>query len=214
MTHALRAALAAMTFMAVAAGGPGGAEAAGPRTLTYRILMGDDTIGTETVTLDAQSDVTKVAVTATTRVKVLFINFRYDHQREEVWKGGTLDSMRAKTDDDGTPHSVEMARRGAGYALTVDGRTGEVPANALPLTLWTPEVLKRPTLLSVIDGKPYSVRVESLGTETLDVGGRAVKAQRHRITGDVERDLWFDADGTLLKTRFKRSGYDVTYILS
>ncbi|WP_247889751.1 DUF6134 family protein [Azospirillum formosense] len=29
----------------------------------------------------------------------------------------------------------------------------------------------------------------------------------------MERDLWFDAQGTLLKTRFKRSGYDVTYIL-
>jgi len=29
----------------------------------------------------------------------------------------------------------------------------------------------------------------------------------------VERDLWFDTQGTLLKTRFKRSGYDVTYIL-
>ncbi len=210
MTHALRAALAAAFLLAAGSA----ADAAGPRTLTYRILMGDDPIGTETVKLDPQGDVTRVAVTATTRVKVLFINFRYDHQREEVWKGGTLDQMRAKTDDDGTPHSMEMARRGAGYALTVDGKAGEVPANALPLTLWTPEVLKRPTLLSVIDGKPYNVRVESLGAETLDIGGRAIKATHHRISGDVERDLWFDADGTLLKTRFKRSGYDVTYILS
>ena len=210
MTHAFRAALAAGLLLAATAMA---AEAAEPRTLTYQILMGDDPIGTETVKLEPQGDATKVAVNATTRVKVLFINFRYDHQREELWKGATLESMRAKTDDDGTPHTIDMARRGAGYALTVDGKTGEVPANALPLTLWTPEVLKRPTLLSVIDGKPYSVRVENLGTETLDIGGRAVKAQHHRIAGDVERDLWFDADGTLLKTRFKRSGYDVTYIL-
>ncbi len=210
MTHAFRAALAVGLLLAASTTG---AEAAGPRTLTYQILMGDDPIGTETVKLEPQGDVMKVAVNATTRVKVLFINFRYDHQREELWKGATLESMRAKTDDDGTPHTIDMARRGAGYALTVDGKTGEVPANALPLTLWTPEVLKRPTLLSVIDGTPYSVRVENLGTETLDIGGRAVKAQHHRIAGDVERDLWFDADGTLLKTRFKRSGYDVTYIL-
>ncbi|AWJ89726.1 hypothetical protein Sp245p_07980 [Azospirillum baldaniorum] len=209
MTHALRAALAAAGLLLSATA----AHAAEPRTLTYRILMGDDPVGSETVRLEPQGEVTKVAVTASTRVKVLFINFRYDHKREEVWKGRTLESMSAQTDDDGTPHTIRMLRTGGGYSVTVDGKTGETGADALPLTLWTPEVLKRPTLLSVIDGKPYSVRTDLVGTETLTVGGRAVPAQHHRISGDVERDLWFDAQGTLLKTRFKRSGYDVTYIL-
>ncbi|NUB25931.1 DUF6134 family protein [Azospirillum brasilense] len=209
MTHALRAALTAAGLLLSAAT----AQAAEPRTLNYRILMGDDPVGSETVRLEHQSDVTKVAVTASTRVKVLFINFRYDHKREEVWKGGMLDSMSAQTDDDGTPHAIRMMRSGSGYAVTVDGKAGQAGADTLPLTLWTPEVLKRPTLLSVIDGKPYSVRTDLVGTETLTVGGRAVPAQHHRISGDVERDLWFDAQGTLLKTRFKRSGYDVTYIL-
>ncbi|MDQ2101214.1 DUF6134 family protein [Azospirillum isscasi] len=209
MTHALRAALAAAGLLLTAAT----AHAAEPRTLTYRILMGDDPVGTETVRLEPQGEVTRVAVTASTRVKVLFINFRYDHKREEVWKGRTLESMSAQTDDDGTPHAVQMMRRGGGYTVTVDGKAGEAGADTLPLTLWTPEVLKRPTLLSVIDGKPYAVRTDLVGAETLTIGGRSVPAQHHRISGDVERDLWFDAQGTLLKTRFKRSGYDVTYIL-
>ena len=208
MTHAFRATLAAALVLAAAS-----AEAAGPRTLTYQILMGDDPVGTETVRLEPQGDTLKVSVNATTRVKVLFLNFRYDHQREEVWKGGTLDSVRARTDDDGTPHALEMTRRGAGYAVTVDGKTGEAPANALPLTLWTPEVLKRPVLLSVIDGKPNTVHATDLGPASLDIAGRRVEARHHRINGDVERDLWYAADGTLLKTTFKKSGYDVTYIL-
>lgn len=80
MTHALRAALAAAGLLLSAAA----AQAAEPRTLTYRILMGDDPVGSETVRLEPQGEVTKVAVTASTRVKVLFINFRYDHKREEV----------------------------------------------------------------------------------------------------------------------------------
>ncbi|TWA81275.1 hypothetical protein FBZ83_108164 [Azospirillum brasilense] len=209
MTHALRAALATAGLLLSTAA----AHAAEPRTLTYRILMGDDPVGSETVRLEPQGDVTKVAVTASTRVKVLFINFRYDHKREEVWKGRTLESMSAQTDDDGTPHAIRMMRTGGGYSVTVDGKVDQAGADALPLTLWTPEVLKRPTLFSVIDGKPYRVRTDLVGTETLTVGGRAVPAQHHRISGDVERDLWFDAQGTLLKTRFKRSGYDVTYIL-
>lgn len=209
MNPALRATLAAALLLGTATT----ALAAGPRTLTYQILMGDDPVGTETVRLEPQGDTLKVSVNATTRVKVLFINFRYDHQREEVWKGNSLDSVRARTDDDGTPHTLEMARRGAGYAVTVDGKTGEAPANALPLTLWTPEVLKRPVLLSVIDGKPNNVRSTDLGPEALDIAGRRVEARHHRINGDVERDLWYAADGTLLKTTFKKSGYDVTYIL-
>ena len=208
MKHAFRATLAAALVLAAAS-----AEAAGPRTLTYQILMGDDPVGTETVRLEPQGDTLKVSVNATTRVKVLFLNFRYDHQREEVWKGSTLDSVRARTDDDGTPHALEMTRRGSGYAITVDGKTGEAPANALPLTLWTPEVLKRPILLSVIDGKPNTVHATDLGPASLDIAGRRVEARHHRINGDVERDLWYAADGTLLKTTFKKSGYDVTYIL-
>lgn len=207
-TRALRATLAAALLLL-----PLSAAQAAPRTLTYQILMGDDPIGTEEVTIDPQGERTRVTVAATTRVKVLFINFRYDHKRDELWKGATLESMKATTDDDGTPHAIELARKGAGLSLTADGKTSDLPADALPLTLWTPEVLKRPLLLSVIDGARYTVTARAMGSETIEAGGRKTEARHHRIEGDVERDLWFAADGTLLKTRFKRSGYDITYVL-
>lgn len=189
------------------------AQAAEPKVHTYTILMDGNPIGQEQVRFQQQGDSMTVNVTATTRVKVLFLNFRYDHERQEVWRGGTLDRMTARTDDDGKPHSIDMTRKGDGYALTVDGKPGTVAGTALPLTLWTPEVLKRPTLLSIIDAQPYKVRIQSLGSETVEAGGRKVEAQHHRITGDVERDLWFAADGTLVKTQFKRSGYDIVYVL-
>ncbi|AWK86876.1 DUF6134 family protein [Azospirillum thermophilum] len=201
---------ATLTAAALALAAPAAAAA---RTLSYQILMGDDPIGTEEVKLDQQGDQTKVTVTATTRVKVLFINFRYDHQREELWKGSTLQSLRGKTDDDGTPHVMELTRQGSGYVMTVDGKSSELPGNALPLTLWTPEVLKHPLLLSVIDGARYTVNSQTVGKETVEAGGKAQEATRHRISGEVDRELWYAADGTLLKTRFKRSGYDITYVL-
>ncbi len=223
MTHAFRATLAAALMLLpllaaqVASSRAASSQAAssqtGARSLSYSILMGDDPIGTEEVRLEPQGGRTKVTVTATTRVKVLFVNFRYDHRREEVWQGATLESMRATTDDDGTPHALELVRKDGGYALTTDGKPAELPADALPLTLWTPEVLKRPLLLSVIDGARYKVTARVLGTETIEAGGRLLEARHHRIEGDVERDLWFAADGTLLKTRFTRSGYAITYVL-
>ena len=205
---------AALVAASLLTGLTGTAAAQGTaRTLTYQILMGEDPIGSEQVKIEPQGDRTKVTVTATTRVKVLFINFRYDHKREELWKGGVLESMTATTDDDGTPHKIEMARDAAGYRLTVDGKTQQAPAGTLPLTLWTPQVLKHTQLLSVIDGAAYKVAARKVGAEPVEAGGKAVQAAHHRIEGDVERDLWFAADGTLLKTRFKRSGYDITYVL-
>lgn len=217
MKTAFAAAALAVAVLTPLAGDLASAQAAGPRTLTYQILMGDDPIGTEEVKLEQQGDRTRVTVTASTRVKVLFLNFRYDHQREEIWSGTTLQSMRAKTDDDGTPHTLELVRKGTGqgqgYTLTADGKSSDLPADALPLTLWTPEVLRRPLLLSVIDGARYNVAAQPAGSETVEAGGRRQEAKRHRIAGDVERDLWYGADGTLLKTRFKRSGYDITYVL-
>ncbi|SMH60549.1 DUF6134 family protein [Azospirillum agricola] len=214
-TIARRTTLTAALLLPLLSAAPlAGASATGAaRSQTYQILMGEDPIGTEQVTVEPQGDRTRVTVTATTRVKVLFINFRYDHKREELWKGNALESMRATTDDDGTPHALELVRKGNSFALTADGKTSELPAGALPLTLWTPEVLKHPQLISVIDGAPYSVRTRAVGSEIVEAGGRKVEAQHHRIEGDVERDLWFAADGTLLKTRFKRSGYDITYVL-
>lgn len=185
----------------------------GARTLTYRILMGDDPIGSETVTIERQGARTRVTVEATTRVTMLFLTFRYDHKREELWEGGTLVSATASTDDDGTPHRLELRRTGAGYVLTADGKTTDLPADALPLTLWTPEVLTRTTLLSVIDGSRYRVTVRSVGIDTVEAAGRKTDARHHRIDGDVERDLWYAEDGTLLMTRFRRSGYDITYAL-
>jgi hypothetical protein len=207
----LSAALMAATLLT---GLPGAASAQGTaRSLTYQILMGEDPIGTEQVKIEPQGDRTKVTVTATTRVKVLFINFRYDHKREEMWKGGVLKSMTATTDDDGTPHKIDIARDAGGYRLVVDGKPQQVPASALPLTLWTTDVLKHRELLSVIDAAPYKVATRKIGAETVEAGGKATEAAHHRIEGDVERDLWYAADGTLLKTRFKRSGYDITYVL-
>lgn len=191
----------------------GHAEAAESKVHTYTILMDGSPVGQEQVRVQPQGDTVTVTVTASTRVKVLFLNFRYDHERQEVWRAGKLESMSARTDDDGKPHTIDMARKGDGWSLTVDGKTSAAAGTAFPLTLWTPEVLKRPTLLSVIDAQPYTVTVQTVGTETVDLGTRKVEAQHHRIGGGIDRDLWYAADGTLLKAQFKRSGYDVVYLL-
>jgi hypothetical protein len=46
----------------------------------------------------------------------------------------------------------------------------------------------------------------------VSVEGKVQQADHFRITGDVERDLWYGADGYLLKAAFQRSGYPIEVV--
>ena len=207
---ALTLALAAAVILPTAA-----SAAPVKRTLDYVILKDGEPIGAEKVDITRDGDSTTVEVTASTKVKMLMLSFTYDHKRRETWRAGRLESVSAETNDDGTPHKLEMTRAGAsaGWRLTVDGQSADLPADAFPLALWTAAVVKSPLLVGVIDGQRYKVAAKPVGDETVDVAGKPVKTKRWRIDGDIERDVWFADDGMAAQIAFKRRGYDIVYRL-
>ena len=48
------------------------------------------------------------------------------------------------------------------------------------------------------------------GTETITVAGRSIEAQKYRVTGDLERELWYDDAGTWLQSRLEHKGDEIT----
>jgi hypothetical protein len=48
------------------------------------------------------------------------------------------------------------------------------------------------------------------GTETITVAGRAVAARKYLVTGDLERELWYDAAGDWLQSRLEHDGAKIT----
>lgn len=205
---ALNLALAAAIILPAAA-----SAAPTKRTLDYVILKDGEPIGAEKVDITRDGDAMTVDVTANTKVKMLMLSFTYDHKRRETWRAGKLESMSAETNDDGTPHKLEMARDGAGWRLTVDGQRADLPADAFPLALWTAAVVKSPLLIGVVDGQRYKAAAKPTGDETIEIGGKPVKTKRWRIDGDIERDVWFADDGMAAQIAFKRRGYDIVYRL-
>lgn len=204
MRHALLAAVA-LAAAALATAVP--AQAA--ETVRFGIYKDGDPIGQEVYTFDEGPDgQLTVDVAARTDVQVLFLKFHYDHARTEVWQDGALRTMTARTDDDGTPHQIALTREDDGWRVQSDGEMRTETAEALPLTLWTPKVLESSRVLSVIDAEPWDVTVEKVGPEP--VGGR--DAVHWRMTGGVDRDLWYAPDGDLLKVAFTRQGYEITYV--
>lgn len=185
------------------------AQTALAATQTYTVLKDGKPIGEETYRFTEAPDGTlTVEVETRTDVKVLFLDFHFRHNRTEVWEDGRLEALTAKTDDDGEAHAIAMRREDDGWRVEVDGTIRRETPDVLPLTLWTPKVLKRDRLLSIIDAEPFAVTVEAEGPETVN----GIETQKYRMTGDVDRTLWYDSQGGLVKVRFTRSGYVIEYV--
>jgi hypothetical protein len=205
----LRGLAAALTLLAL----PGFALAES-KTVTYTILKEGDPIGKETYVIDRDGDHTNVSLTVDSAVHILFLDFKYHHTRTESWNGTALEKLSADTDDDGTKHHVEIAADPAGgFEVNTDGKAVTVPADAFPLAQWTKAMVDHPVLIPVeSDDTPYKVAFKDAGTASVAIGGQTVQTEHYVLSGDVDRDLWYDQDGVLAKVTFRRRGFNIAIV--
>jgi len=189
-----------------------GTAAAKAESLVFTIFKEDDPIGRDVYSIDKNGDLTTVKVEMQTDVKLLFLDFHYRQDRTEVWRGDRLESLVSQTNDDGTKRYVELRRDGDSLVGTVDGTKKTLPGSIVPFTLWSPAFLKASTLLDVSDTSQMKIGVQDKGVDQLTVNGKSIAAHHYHLTGDLNWDFWYDADGLLLKTTFRRSGYPIAFI--
>lgn len=201
-----------LSFIVLMAAVPVGAAWAETLALSYDIRKEAETIGREQVRISRHDGGETVEVATHTRAKVLFLDFRFDHTRREDWRDGRLVRMVADTDDDGAKTHVDATATEGGWSFVVNDRPSRRPGDSLPLTIWGKATLTKADLFSVVDAAPYRVQVAALGSENLTIAGKTVPAEHYRMTGGVERDLWYGADGMLLRTTFQRSGYPIEIV--
>ncbi|KJE34105.1 hypothetical protein UF64_16960 [Thalassospira sp. HJ] len=188
-------------------------QASGSEILNFRVLKDGEPIGYEKVEITPTATGQTVKIETLTDVRVLFLKFHYDHQRTEQWQDGKLVSVETTTNDDGTHYTWQASYDADCYVLAGKG-VGKRDAcdGAWPLTLWHEDVTGKADLFSVINAEPYTVNTQRVGEETVMVESRETPAVHYEMSGDVERDLWYGTDGKLLKTSFKRKGYDIDFI--
>ena len=71
-------------------------------------------------------------------------------------------------------------------------------------------MIERTLLFDTQRGRLQEVEVTPAGTETITVAGRKIEAQKYRITGDLERELWYDDAGNWLQSRLEHDGAKIT----
>lgn len=208
------AALALALPLALSAAAAEAAVPAGGR-LDFTVLRDGAEIGRHEMVFTNGGNGLQVDISTDVKVKVLFVTaYRFEHDGHEIWRDGRLVRLWSKTNDDGTAHELNAAAEGAQITVVGDGERASVDGAIVPASLWNENILKGGAILNTLDGRKMNVQVQNLGEETVQVGGRPVKAWHFSLTGDLQREVWFDERYVLVKVRFKgKDGSDIQYVL-
>lgn len=167
--------------------------------LRFDVIRKGKDIGDHSYAFSGAPGAYSVKVTTDIAVKVPLIRLNayvFKQNSVETWAGGKMTAIQSATNDDGTAHQLNQPGQGL-----------------LPASLWNDDIVKSRKLLNTIDGKVMAVRVTDLGTQTVPVRGGQVSAHHYRISGELDRDVWYDSDGNLAHVSFTADdGSTVTYL--
>lgn len=194
---------------------PWAAQGGGLAEYDYTVMRDGEPIGTHRVTVSPQGPDTKVE--EKTDVEVSFgpiTLFRMEHRRDEVWRDGELESMTAHTDKNGDIYDIEITREPDGIKRVINGRTDRFDPSVKLLILWHEDLFKYTNFVSPMEDRTYEVSVDFVGTEKLDLVGQPVNAFVYRMSGDTNREIWFDSAGLIMKVRLLDHSPSIEYVLS
>jgi hypothetical protein len=173
-------------------------------SMVFDVLRDGEKIGEHRVDFERSADTLKVSVATEMEVSFAFLTlFRYQHQRVERWRGGELESLAGMTNENGREYEVSFVRKDGFFSRIVNGSEEEFREPLTVDSLWSKDRLAGGKLFSTARGESYRVRSDPMGWETIQAKGGRVEAEHVKLSGGVERDLWYGPAGELLKLRYE-----------
>jgi len=171
---------------------------------THRFTIRKDVDGTSTVQSRASFDVRLLGIPA----------YRYRHEASESWQGDCLAAIDATTRDNGKDRRVSGRQREGRFQLEQPAPAA-LPACLAAYAYWDRDLLLRQReLLNPQTGRLDAVRVESLGTQSVELGGQVVPAERYRLHAAQYRiDLWYSPRGEWLRLESTSGSRRIIYRL-
>jgi hypothetical protein len=173
------------------------------QTFTYDIVRGGNVIGRQTVRFSGVAPDMTVSIDMTASLSVLGVKvYRYEHHGEEHWRNGALASLVTRTDDDGTPRHVNVARDSQTGTWTGTHGVDPGAATLIPTSLWNNRTVTQARLLDRETGEVVLVKVSAEGDEAVHIGSRDVVARKFDLAGLVHGTVWYDAAGCWARALF------------
>ena len=163
------------------------------RVWNFRAFLDDAPIGYHRFTLSEQGARRELKSESRFEVKVLFVTaYRYAHDAIELWSGNCLESLTARTDDNGERPTVDAATEGERLAVATGKGRETIAGCVMSFAYWNPQILRQARLLNAQTGEYEAIKVAALGEESITVRGTPVTARRFRITGPRNPiDIWY-----------------------
>jgi hypothetical protein len=183
--------------------------------LSFTVTRNGKPIGSHVYTFDRHGERTVVEIKTNIDFRLFSLPvYRFKHESREIWNGNQLVRLNSNTDDNGDPVTLDV--RAVGPVLKVGGPDDavEVDAKAVPASLWNRAVVRRGRLLDTVNGALMKTSATDLGDTTVTVAGKDIPARRFRLSGEYNRELWYDRrDGTLVRVQFEADdGSEVEYV--
>jgi len=156
--------------------------------LAFDVIRKGKDIGDYIITFRKSGSNLTVNLNTKVKVKLPIVGvsvYEFVQKSSEKWRSGKLASLSSTTNDNGDAHSIKLG-----------------PSSLLPASLWNVDIVKAHNVLNTIDGKKMRISVRKVGNENVATGHGKVGATHYRISGDLARDVWYAADGTLVRVSF------------
>lgn len=186
--------------------------------LIFTVMRKGDEIGTHSIKFDKKENQLHVTIKTNVVVTLPLIHipvYKFEHSGEETWNGNKLNSLISVTNDDGAKHRLNVTKTSETLKIIGDDVNMQSPDTIIPASLWNKQILNSGKILNTLDGHEMLIAVTSLGSEEINVSGKALTAKHYQITGDLNREVWYDDNDRLVSVRFNGDdGSEIHYILN
>lgn len=200
--------------------GPGIASAsdASNREWRFNVTLDGRPIGSHRFFLREYGQRKELSSEARFNVRILFFDaYRYEHHAREIWDGSCLESIDARTNDNGDESTVRGARDDGVFRLATDSFAGAIGSCVQTFAYWSQSLLDAGQLLNPQTGEYVATRLEPIDREPI-VG--LEHADGFRLSGEnadgtrLQIDLWYSASGEWLALESRTpDGRQLRYVL-
>jgi hypothetical protein len=189
------------------------AGAADSETRKFTVLVDGKKAGDYQLNIMRQADGSiNVVAASDVRVTILAIPvYTYTYRAREVWKAGRLQHFQSMGKEKSQEFAIKADVDGSTVRVQANGEERRLPPDVWPTSCWQlPDARYRNaaiTLMGCDTGKEIHSRLEYVGSEKIDVAGSEMTCTHYRIMKDAMHDVWYDAQGRVVRDEWMSSGH-------
>jgi hypothetical protein len=181
----------------------------------YEVIRQGETIGSHSVVFRREGDHLAVATWTDIAVELLGITlYRFHYEAEEDWIDGRLTRLVSRTDNDGEALTVNLTGASGRIRGTCNGVSLDLPADILPISVWHPDFIRQSVVLDQYKCAARKIRATDRGMDLVFAGLKNVRARHYAVAGDLQRDVWYGADGQTVQVQFPaKDGSKIAFVM-